>query len=196
VIEETEVSWRRVAEQIQRLGGQLITLANDATLALYDRPSDPARAAALMPPAALVAARQPNSYRAFIERHGFQLVSLPNAMESFAFLPPIPAAQLTRATGETGRRWDVVVAERLAGRSTFPFVMFAAWNLADVHGWAFGPSPDAEPHVWTVEDGAPCVCVGTFTHWLTLKADGLRSLDRDEPIEGEDFGGPSSLDAL
>lgn len=65
------------------------------------------------------------------------------AVRSFAVLPPHTAAQITQALGEPGVSWESVVAERRAGRSTFPSVVFAAWDVSDIHCWAASASKNS-----------------------------------------------------
>jgi hypothetical protein len=196
--------WPRLEAAVASCGGRIVPLGADSTIPLYDSPSDPKRAAALAPPAALVIARQPPGYVELIAAHGYCAVDVPNRRRSFVFLTPPACAQMTSATGEPDRRWADVVTERLAGRSSFGWILFAAWEFADVNGWALA----ADGQVWAVEDSLPFEEVGSFETWLAeriadIEADGAdgdeEEGDADEGDEGSDDEGdtrPSILDDL
>lgn len=201
--------WTRLEAAVAAIDGQLVPLEADASISLYNSPKNPRRAAALTPPTALVTARRPAAHAAFLEAHGAVLVGLPRrcSVPSFALLPARAAAQLTSATGEHKRPWSQVVAEREAGKSNFAWIMFAAWDVSDVHGWAF----DLEGRVWIVEDGAPVKPLGSFEAWLEERVEKLERAaegeeeeeeededDEEEEEDDEDDGAlaPSSLDEL
>jgi hypothetical protein len=78
--------------------------------------------------------RRPASYASFAASHGYVMISVPPPARSFALLPPRAAAQLTRATGEDGRPWREVEAERVAGRGSFAWIMFAGTSRTSVVG--------------------------------------------------------------
>lgn len=201
--------WSRLEAAVVALDGQLVPLEADASISRYNSPKNPRRAAALTPPLALVTSRRPAEHAAFLEAHGALLVGVPprSSVRSFALLPARAAAQLTSATGEHKRPWAQVVAEREAGKSQFAWIMFAAWDLSDVHGWAF----DLEGRVWIVEDGAPVKPLGTFEAWLEecvvklerateadddAEEDGDDEDDDDADDEDDDDRAPSKLDDL
>lgn len=201
--------WTRLEAAVAAIDGQLVALDADASISLYNSPKNPRRAAALTPPLALVTARRPPEHAAFLEEHGALLVGLPRRcpVRSFALLPARAAAQLTRATGEHKRPWSQVVAEREAGKGTFAWIMFAAWDVSDVHGWAF----DLEGRVWIVEDGAPVKPLATFAEWLEERVEKLERAGEseedddeedddeegdDEEDDDEDERAPTSLDDL
>jgi hypothetical protein len=202
----TLTPWARFQTAVTAAGGQLFSIPADRSLRLYDSPSDPRRATMLAPPEALVLERRPPSYVAFVEEHGYLLVSLPGRKRSFAFAPPRAAAQLTSATGEYNRPWDDVAAERAAGRGTFAWMIFAAWDLSEVHGWAFGP----DHQVWLVEEGGPVMPLGTFEEWIAATIQVLEQTaatrkqeqevrdhyDEEEVMSEEDAPAPTSLDEL
>lgn len=188
--------WQRLEAAVASCGGRIVPLAADLTIPLYNSPSDPDRAAALSPPVDLVIARQPPAYAELITAHGYVAVDVPNRNASFVLLPPPAAAQLTSATAEPERKWNDVVTERLSGRSSFGWITFAAWELADVNGWAL----DADGQVWAVEDSLPFEEVGSFETWLAerisvIEAEGAGDEDGDDDEDdGEDR--PSILDEL
>lgn len=192
--------WSRLEAAVASCGGRIVPLAADRTIPLYDSPSDKKRAAKLSPPVELVVARQPPEYADLIAKHGYVAVDVPNRNISFALLPPPAAAQITSATAEPKRKWTEVVAERMAGRSTFGWITFAAWELADVNGWAL----DARGKVWAVEDSLPFEEVGDFETWLAERVSAIETngAGDDDEEDGDDEGGdeeddrPSILDEL
>lgn len=162
-------SWKRAVEKVLAAGGSVVRLEPGAGIRQYERSE---RVTRWLPSPDVLSQHQPRAYTSFVAEHGFPLVSMPES-HPLAFLPPRAAAQATTAVIEPGRPWSEVVAERDAGRYTWRWVLFATFDLTDVHGWAFGPhpeQPESEPVVWYVEDSLPLRVEGTFSEWLRQRA--------------------------
>ncbi|AKU95056.1 hypothetical protein AKJ09_01720 [Labilithrix luteola] len=183
------MSWSRLTSVLEKYDGALIPIAEDAIHPAYVDPLP------TEPRLDIVLERRPDAYARFVAANGYSIVSTRGRNTSFAFLPPKLAARVTRAMGEPGRSWEDVTEERAAGRSQFAWVMFAAYDLSDVNGWAFGPGPDATPVVWSVEDSVPCEMIGTFDEWLAIQADELerqlmavqKVLEQNESASDDDW---------
>ncbi|ATB48232.1 leucine-rich repeat domain-containing protein [Corallococcus macrosporus] len=134
----------------------------------------------------------PPEYVEFVKALGYRWLA--GRSSALGFLPPRWRASLSQQMGVPDREWNEVRAEREAGTHTYAFVMFAARDLDDVNGFAFGPGEDgAAQAVWSVEDSLPVERLGTFPEWLAGKLAEL-SEGLDDAQEGDTSVEPPDLE--
>ncbi|MCP3058832.1 leucine-rich repeat domain-containing protein [Myxococcus sp. K38C18041901] len=119
-----------------------------------------------------VAPLLPPEYVEFIEALGYRWLS--TSESTLGFLPPRWRVSLSQQTGVPDRSWIEVRAEREAGTHPYSFVMFAARDLEDVNGFAFGKGTQGDGLVvWSVEESLPVDELGSFSHWLAEELDSM-----------------------
>ncbi|AKF84807.1 hypothetical protein MFUL124B02_04730 [Myxococcus fulvus 124B02] len=129
-----------------------------------------------------VAPLLPAEYVEFIEALGYRWLS--TSESTLGFLPPRWRVSLSQQTGVPDRSWDEVRAEREAGTHTYAFVMFAARDLEDVNGFAFGRGTQGDGLVvWSVEESLPVEELGPFSTWLAEELDSMA-----ESLQGAEEG--------
>ena len=137
----------------------------------------------------------PAEYVELVQALGYRWLS--GASSTLALLPPRWQVGLSQQTGVPGREWDEVRTECEAGTHAYAFVMFAAHDLDDVNGFAFGKSADSDAlAVWNVEGSLPVEELGPFSTWLSESLEAMsESLDEAEEgatsKEPPDLGGAS-----
>ncbi|MFY1827638.1 leucine-rich repeat domain-containing protein [Myxococcus fulvus] len=132
-----------------------------------------------------VAPLLPAEYVEFIGALGYRWLS--TSESTLGFLPPRWRVSLSQQTGVPDRRWNEVRAEREAGTHTYSFVMFAARDLDDVNGFAFGQGTQGDGLVvWSVEESLPVEELGPFSAWLTEELGSMA-----ESLEGAEEGATS-----
>jgi hypothetical protein len=132
-----------------------------------------------------IASLLPAEYVEFIEALGYRWLS--TSESTLGFLPPRWRVSLSQQTGVPDRNWSEVRAEREAGTHTYAFVMFAARDLEDVNGFAFGQGTQGDGLVvWSVEESLPVDELGPFSAWL---AEELGSMA--ESLQGAEEGATS-----
>lgn len=111
----------------------------------------------------------PPDYRAFVEIVGYPVIGLAyRDPEGISFLPSEPMGVLscTLPRFGDGEEQFVFPTKTDAAPAKCFLAFFASYDLAKVHGYAFGPSPDGERLVvWSIEDGKPTQACGTFSEW-------------------------------
>ncbi|GAA0897157.1 hypothetical protein GCM10009557_71620 [Virgisporangium ochraceum] len=111
----------------------------------------------------------PADYRAFVAEVGYPVLGFGYYdREGFSFLPP--EAMESRSVDLPGPDDEWPEATE-GGPTRCLFALFAAWDLSEIEGYAFGPADGADraggPAVWLVENGmAREVAHATFTEWL------------------------------
>ncbi len=137
----------------------------------------------------------PAEYLELVQAVGYRWMT--GASSTLALLPPRWQVGLSLQTGVPDRKWEEVRTEREAGTHAYAFVMFAAHDIEDVNGFAFGKSADGDALVvWAVEDSLPVDELGPFSTWLAEALEALSaSLDETEAgatsMEPPDLAGAS-----
>lgn len=134
----------------------------------------------------------PPEYGALVKALGYRWLS--GASSTLGLLPPRWQVGLSQQVGVPDRPWDEVRAEREAGTHSYAFVMFAAHDLDDINGFAFGKGAGgASGVVWRVEDSLPVEELGTFSSWLEEElAVVLEGVEEGaSPVEPVDLEGAS-----
>lgn len=127
----------------------------------------------------------PDDYRAFVAEVGYPMIGFHYYDRTgFSFLPPSAMAVHSVLLPTPDDEWPKPSKDSPV--ECF-FAFFAAYDLSDVEGYAFGPSEEnGSVVVWLVERGGPSEEVGPFSEWL------IGELDRiEKQMEGED---PSTLE--
>ncbi|WP_434348833.1 leucine-rich repeat domain-containing protein [Myxococcus virescens] len=137
----------------------------------------------------------PPEYGALVKVLGYRWLS--GASSTLGLLPPRWQVGLSQQVGVPDRPWDEVRAEREAGTHAYSFVMFAAHDIDDINGFAFGRgAAGASGVVWRVEDSLPVEELGTFSSWLEEELAALAVALKDvkegtSPVAPADLAGAS-----
>ncbi|MCP3100544.1 leucine-rich repeat domain-containing protein [Myxococcus sp. K15C18031901] len=179
-------SWKRVEKQVVQVLGK-----GAAGRRLADLEPRVVPFTAGFDPAPLL----PPEYVELVTALGYRWLS--TTASTLCLLPPRWRLGVSQQVGVPDRDWRDVRAEREAGTHAYGFVMFAAHDIEDLHGFAFGKSADGEALVvWEVEDSLPVSELGPFSTWLseTLAevSAALEGVEEgDSPVEPPDLEGAS-----
>jgi hypothetical protein len=121
----------------------------------------------------------PDDYRTFVAEVGYPVIGFYYYdTTGFSFLPPEVMAAHSVLLPTPSDEWPEPSKD---SRVECFFALFAAHDLSDIEGYAFGPSEeDGSIVVWLVERGGPSEEIGPFSEWLAKELDRIEKQMSDE----------------